>query len=324
MTSIKINIWDLRILTLIVLFLAIVLAYSGSVLFPVKPAEAGIKISFILAFLGGLLALLSPCSAVILPAFFSYSFQGKKELLKMTYVFFLGLLVIFIPLGFSTSIISFLFSFYREITFIIAGAILILIGLIKLFNIHIPGFNFNYQEKRDNMTAYVFTTGMLFSFTTIACIGPIIGGITTMAVSFGFSSVMAILLLIVFALGLVTPLFILSLVFKKYDLSKSWLLKEKTIKIIKEIKFLPLNIISGIIFVLLGFTFLFYENLNLAIGGESVSNLYLTITSITYEYLIKNQIVNISLSLGLFAFIFFVILKMIRKNKKFKTKHLNI
>lgn len=321
MKSLKINIWDLKILTLIVIVIAVVLSYSGALLFPVKPVESGIKISFFLAFLGGFLALLSPCSAVLLPAFFSYSFQDKRELFKMTYAFFLGLLAIFIPLGFSTSIISFLFSFYREITFIISGTILILLGLVKIFNIAIPFLHVKYLNNKNNMTSYVFLTGMFFSFTTIACTGPILGGIATMAASFGFSSVMAILLLSVFALGLVIPLFILSLIFTRYNISRAWIMREKTLKIReKEIRFLPVNIISGLIFVLLGLVLVFYESINpfFFFGGDDISNIYLNITTVFYEYMTSNTTLNLVLSILLIVIVSLIIFKIIKK-----TKHLN-
>jgi cytochrome c biogenesis protein CcdA len=315
----KINIWDLRILTLLVIIIAVVLAYSGMLFFPVKTVETGVGISFFLAFLGGFFALLSPCSAVVLPAFFTYSFQDKKELLKMTYIFFLGLLVIFIPLGFSTSVISFLFSFFREITFIISGIILIVIGLIKIFDIKLIFINLRYQKRKDNMTAYVFLTGMFFSFTTIACTGPIIGGIATMAAALGFSSTKAILLLIVFVLGLVTPLFILSLLFSRYNVSKSWIMKQKSIKINnKEFKFLPVNIISGLVFLLLGITFIFYENINnlFSISKGNLPNLYLRGTTVVFNYLNKNPMLNSLLSFSLIVSIIAIIWKIVKKNRQ--------
>lgn len=48
--------------------------------------EAGL----LMAFLGGLLALLSPCGALLLPAFFAYSFAGPTRLLLRTLFFYAG------------------------------------------------------------------------------------------------------------------------------------------------------------------------------------------------------------------------------------------
>jgi cytochrome c biogenesis protein CcdA len=51
-----------------------------------------LEISYLAAFFGGILSLLSPCSALLLPAFFAYAFQSRKDLLTKTAIFYLGLL----------------------------------------------------------------------------------------------------------------------------------------------------------------------------------------------------------------------------------------
>lgn len=38
-------------------------------------------IGYLAALMGGVLALLSPCSAMLLPAFFAYAFQNPRQLL---------------------------------------------------------------------------------------------------------------------------------------------------------------------------------------------------------------------------------------------------
>jgi cytochrome c biogenesis protein CcdA len=50
-----------------------------------------VEASFLSSFLGGLLSLLSPCSALLLPAFFAYAFQSRGELVGRTVIFYLGL-----------------------------------------------------------------------------------------------------------------------------------------------------------------------------------------------------------------------------------------
>ena len=48
-------------------------------------------IGYLAAFLGGALALISPCSALLLPAFFAYSLASPGRLLARTGAFYLGL-----------------------------------------------------------------------------------------------------------------------------------------------------------------------------------------------------------------------------------------
>ena len=51
------------------------------------------------AFLGGILTLISPCSALLLPAFFAYAFDGFGKLVSRTGLFYLGLCITLVPLG---------------------------------------------------------------------------------------------------------------------------------------------------------------------------------------------------------------------------------
>ncbi|MEK6845257.1 MAG: cytochrome c biogenesis protein CcdA, partial [Nanoarchaeota archaeon] len=50
--------------------------------------DFSVKISFLIAFLAGMLGILSPCILPFLPAYFSYTFKEKKNITKMTLVFF--------------------------------------------------------------------------------------------------------------------------------------------------------------------------------------------------------------------------------------------
>jgi len=46
-----------------------------------------IEIGVLAAFAAGVLALLSPCSALLLPSFFAYAFATKRALVTRTLVF---------------------------------------------------------------------------------------------------------------------------------------------------------------------------------------------------------------------------------------------
>lgn len=56
-------------------------------------------IGYFAALLGGLLALVSPCSALLLPAFFAYSIDSAARLLARTGIFYAGLATTLVPLG---------------------------------------------------------------------------------------------------------------------------------------------------------------------------------------------------------------------------------
>ena len=67
------------------------------------------------AFLGGMAAILSPCAALLLPAFFAYAFGGDRaRLLGRTGLFYLGLLLTLVPLGLGAGALGSLVTVHRQ------------------------------------------------------------------------------------------------------------------------------------------------------------------------------------------------------------------
>src|SRR5215217_867778 len=90
-----------------------------------------VEVSFLASFLGGLLSLLSPCSALLLPAFFAYAFQSRGELVGRTAVFYLGLCATLVPLGMGISAVSSLVYGHRSTLITISGLVIIAFGVIR-------------------------------------------------------------------------------------------------------------------------------------------------------------------------------------------------
>ena len=91
-----------------------------------------VEASYLASLFGGVLSLLSPCSALLLPAFFAYAFGGGGELIKKTGVFYLGLCATLVPLGMGISAVSALFYGERQLLITLSGAILISFGILQL------------------------------------------------------------------------------------------------------------------------------------------------------------------------------------------------
>ena len=85
-----------------------------------------------MAFVGGVLSLLSPCSALLLPAFFAYAFPSRGQLLLRTLVFYLGLITLLVPIGLGIGALGSLFLERRAELSLIAGLLLIGIGAYQL------------------------------------------------------------------------------------------------------------------------------------------------------------------------------------------------
>src|SRR5690606_39359456 len=84
------------------------------------------------AFLGGTLALLSPCSALLLPAFFAYAFKSRGALAGRTLIFLLGLSTLLVPLGMGAAFAGRLVLDYRTQTVWAVSLSLIAFSVVEL------------------------------------------------------------------------------------------------------------------------------------------------------------------------------------------------
>lgn len=206
------------------------------------------------AFFGGTLALLSPCSALLLPAFFAYAFKSKKELATHTLLFLAGLSTLFIPLGMGASWAGSLILDYRTTSIWIVGLLLIVFGVIE-----ISGLGFSLLPQRfsqrtmDGSWTSAYVTGLVYGFAGF-CSGPLLGAVLTMAAGAANASQGALLLLM-YACGMAFPLFILALLWDRYKLgSKRWL-RGREIRI-GPFQLHSTRVITGGLFIALGVLFI--------------------------------------------------------------------
>ena len=137
-------------------------------------------------------------------------------------------------------------------TLVIIGAIFfIIVGLVLLRAVPLPERLLNNKSfpipKALSVHSWWGTVliGAIFAAGWSPCIGPVLGGVLTLAASSG-STVTGILLLFAFAAGIMLPLTILALIYTKAA--------ERLQKIPK---FLPsMRVIGGILFIALGAFFL--------------------------------------------------------------------
>ncbi len=217
-----------------------------------------LSISFLVAFVGGLLSIISPCILPILPAFFVYNFKEKKEITRMTFSFFLGFAIIFILMGLAASFIGQMFEAYKELLILFAGIMLIVFAVMIFLG---KGFSFiKFNRKMRNDRFGVFLLGIFFAIGWTPCLGPILAGILLIATTLPILHSTG--LLFIYSLGIFIPFFLISFMFDKYDLSKvSWIRgKELKFKILnKEIKVHSSNLISAILLLVVGLIFIFYR-----------------------------------------------------------------
>ncbi|HJE51782.1 MAG TPA: cytochrome c biogenesis CcdA family protein [Tessaracoccus flavescens] len=209
------------------------------------------EIGYAGAFLGGLAAILSPCAALVLPAFFAYAFSGRVgALLARTGLFYLGLLITLVPLGVGAGLFGSLLTTHRGTLTLVAGIILIVFGLLMLLGVKFPSFGVGQRGDPRGVAGAVLL-GMTYGLAG-ACTGPLLGAVLTVAAVSG-RAVTGALLLASFAAGMVVPLILLSLVWDKFKIADR--LRPRPVQI-GPINTTVWGLISGLLFVIVGVLFI--------------------------------------------------------------------
>ncbi len=227
-----------------------------------------IEVSYLATFLGGVLSLLSPCSALLLPAFFAYAFQSRNGLLAKTAIFYVGLATTLVPLGMGLSAVSMLFYGQRSTLILVAGALIIALGVLQLLGggFNLPGpFSRLRGKVRGESTGATFALGAVYGFAGF-CSGPILGAVLTVAASSG-QVLRGAGLLAIYALGMAVPLFLMAALWDRLDLGRRAWLRGRELRL-GRLRIHTTNLISGAMFVLLGAVFIAYE------GTSALSGLY--------------------------------------------------
>lgn len=172
------------------------------------------------ALIGGVLTLLSPCSVMLLPAFFSYAFTSPGKLLARTGLFYLGLIATLVPLGVLAGVLGSLVLANRSTVMAIAAGLVIVFGIIQLLGVPMPSFMSNAPTQGTSPIA-VFLLGTVYGLAGV-CAGPILGAVLTLA-AMGGDPLYGGIVLAVFAAGMTFPLLILAFLWSKFEGLQAWL-----------------------------------------------------------------------------------------------------
>jgi len=227
-------------------------------------------IEAVVAFAGGVLSLLSPCSALLLPAFFAYAFPSRGQLVVRTGVFYLGLLTLFVPLGLGLGALGSLFLERRAELSIVAGLLLIAIGA---FQLAVGGFELPGAGRLQGRTfglsgeslAATYVLGLVYGVGGF-CSGPLLGGVLTIAGASGGALAGAILLAI-FAAGMAAPLLLLALAWDRLGASGRGRLRGRELRIGRFRRHGSV-VVSSLLFIALGAAFIAFQ------GSNALSGLY--------------------------------------------------
>lgn len=179
------------------------------------------------AFLAGLASFLTPCILPMVPFYLGYLAGSNINMLEAgndsaitrravvnSIAFALGVITIFMLLGLSSSFLGSLFGQYMGVLRIIAGGIIILLGLhfLGVFRIGFLMQEARFQGPKDASNIFgAYVIGLAFAFGWTACVGPILASILFVAASSG-DTWRGVILLFAYGVGMTLP-FVLAAIF---------------------------------------------------------------------------------------------------------------
>ncbi|PIR69377.1 MAG: cytochrome C biogenesis protein [Candidatus Niyogibacteria bacterium CG10_big_fil_rev_8_21_14_0_10_46_36] len=179
-----------------------------------------LDVSFIVAFLAGLVSFLSPCVLPIVPGFLAYlsgtstsESASRLRIFLNSFVFVLGFSVVFALLGVLLNTLLESVAYDVQIWLArIGGAIIIFFGLYLAGLFHIPFLEqqhkFAVKKKFANSYITSFLFGAAFAAGWTPCVGAALGAILGLAAT---APGKAFYLLFMYSLGLGVPFLIVGL-----------------------------------------------------------------------------------------------------------------
>ena len=191
-----------------------------------------LEVTYIGAFVAGLLSFLSPCVLPLIPSYIAYitglSFADlqadhpshiirQKSILHSLF-FICGFTLVFVLLGASATYLGSFLQQHAAIIRKVGGVLLVLLGL------HVTGLiplKFLLGEKRVSVkhkpAGYIgsFLVGIAFAAGWTPCIGPILAAILAVAAT-EESIYQGIMLLLIYSLGLGVPFFLSALAMHRF------------------------------------------------------------------------------------------------------------
>lgn len=183
--------------------------------------------SVVAAVVAGSIALFAPCCiSVMLPSYFATAFQNRRMLVAMTFVFGAGVASVILPIALGAAVLQRLFIGQHTVLYAVAGTLMLALAAYTLLGgqIHLP----MPGRRAGGATgpAGVYSLG-LFSGVASSCCAPVLAGVIALS---GIASSFALSLGLGFAyvFGMVAPLFVISLLWERFDWRSSHLFRSRS------------------------------------------------------------------------------------------------
>jgi cytochrome c biogenesis protein CcdA len=229
--------------------------------------------SLITAFLAGGAALFAPCCVgVLLPSYLASIFQTRTKIFLMTFVYYLGLLTVFLPLGIGFASLGGLFRDNHAVIFAAGGLFMVALGVSLVIgkSMMLPIHVHPKLGKQHNFWS-LYVLG-IFSGIATSCCAPVLAGVMALSVMPGSWALGAVYSL-AFVTGMIVPLFIVAMfVDRTKVLERFQLLKRQIHYTIfgHKISLYISHLVSGLLYIVVGTLILYFGSR----GPEALSNAY--------------------------------------------------
>lgn len=163
-----------------------------------------------LAFVGGLIASISPCILSLLPVNLSYigtlKIDSRRDAFVKAGLFVLGAISIFSLFGLFASFASAVMVEFRGHVNVVVGVVILLMGLSFAGLIHLP----LPQKQIDIPVAGPYGVGLTFALVTSPCASPVLFAVLAAAATSG-SQFLSTATMVVYAIGYTAIIFLASL-----------------------------------------------------------------------------------------------------------------
>ncbi len=258
-------------------------------------------VSLTAAFIGGMVALFAPCCITFLfPSYLGTIFKEKKRVVFLTLIFALGLGSILIPVALGFRFIVSFFNDFHTTIYLLGALVMFLVGIMTLFDIKImlPVPHYMMPAEKDTNVVSTYVLG-LFSGITSSCCAPVLFAAITLS-TLSPTLLSSLIVSTVYVLGIVFPLFILSLFYEKMSNRYLYNMKKKVEK--------PLKVLASATFMIAAVIIAFMALTN-RIQMDSSMEYGVTLRTFIYDLSgrFQNPLFDILIVIGAILFIVFAI-----------------
>ncbi len=183
--------------------------------------------SVLAAIIAGAIALFAPCCiSVMLPAYFASSFQNRRLLVAMTFLFAAGIATVILPIAMGASVLRQLLTTQHTAIYVTGGALMLALAIYVLLGgqIHLPMPGRRAGGKTGMLSVYSLG---IFSGVASSCCAPVLAGVIALS-SVVSSFWLALGLGAAYVFGMVVPLFLIALLWDRYDWRASRLFRPRS------------------------------------------------------------------------------------------------